>query len=60
MRLTPVSTAVKAVENFVEKPELAGIIAEISGEEFTFRPPPDFVDEMTRSNLEMFETLGYA
>jgi hypothetical protein len=60
MILTPISTAVKAVDNFVAKPELSGIIAEISGEEFTFRSPPEYVDEMTRKNFEMFETLGYA
>lgn len=47
------------MENFVARPELSGVIAEISGEEFTFRSHPECVDEMTRSSLEMFETLGY-
>jgi len=60
MILTPVSTAVKAVRNFVSKPELSGIIAEISGDNYTFRSPPEYVDSMTKSNLEVFEKLGYA
>lgn len=60
MILTPVSTAVKAVQNFVSKPELSGIIAEISGDDFTFRPHPEYVDAMTKSNLDMFGKLGYA
>lgn len=60
MVLTPVSTAVNAVEEFVRKPELTGVIAEVSGEKFTFRQAPEFVDVDTKNNIEMFWKLGYA
>lgn len=60
MILTPVSTAVNAVEEFVKMSELTGVIAEISGEKFTFRPPPEYVDEDTKANIETFWRLGYA
>ena len=60
MILTPVSTAVNAVEEFVTNSRLTGVIAEISGDNFTFRAPPDFVDEDTGKNLETFWRLGYA
>ena len=60
MILTPISTAVKAVESFVAKPEISGVIAEISGDEFTIRPPPEYVDAITKQNLDMFWQLGYA
>ena len=60
MILTPISTAVKAVESFVTKPELSGIIAEISGDDFTYRQPPEYVDSITKKNLDMFWQLGYA
>jgi hypothetical protein len=60
MILTPVSTAVNAVEEFVTNSRLTGVIAEISGDSFTFRAPPDFVDEDTGKNLETFWRLGYA
>lgn len=60
MILTPVSTAVNAVEEFIKKQELSGVCAEISGDKFTFRPPPEYVDENTEKNIEMFWKLGYA
>jgi NAD(P)-dependent dehydrogenase (short-subunit alcohol dehydrogenase family) len=60
MILTPVSTAVGAVEEFVRNRELSGICAEISGDKFTFRPPPEYVDEATGKNIETFWRLGYA
>lgn len=58
MILTPVSTAVNAVNEFVTKTDLSGIVAEISGDNFTFRDPPEFVDEDTAKNIEMFWKLG--
>jgi NAD(P)-dependent dehydrogenase (short-subunit alcohol dehydrogenase family) len=60
MILTPMSTAVDAVEEFVTNTKLTGEIAEISGEKFTFRAPPDYVDEDSAKNLETFWRLGYA
>jgi hypothetical protein len=60
MVLTPISTAVSAVEEFVKEPVLSGVIAEISGHRFTFRHTPEYVDSDTKSNLEMFWKLGYA
>ncbi|KAL3426635.1 hypothetical protein PVAG01_00144 [Phlyctema vagabunda] len=60
MIITPMSTIVAAVEEFVSKPEHNGIIAEISGDRFTFRDPPEYVDENTGKNIENFWQLGYA
>lgn len=60
MILTPVSTAVDAVREFMKRPEVTGVVAEISERKFTFRPPPEFVDESTGQNLETFWRLGYA
>jgi hypothetical protein len=60
MILTPMSTAVSAVEEFVTNPKVTGAIAEISGEKFTYRAQPEYLDESTEKNLDMFWTLGYA
>ena len=60
MILTPISVAVDAVREFVTKPELTGSTAEISGDKFTLRSPPEFVDEITKKNFDTFWSLGYA
>lgn len=60
MTLTPMSTAVSAVQEFVTNTKLSGVAAEISGDKFTFRTPPDFVDEISKKNLDQFLALGYA
>lgn len=60
MEITPMSTLIAAVVNFVENPELTGQIAEISGDNFKQREPPDFLDNITKKNLDMFSALGYA
>ena len=60
MILTPVSTAVNAVEQFVTDTKLTGVIAEVHGEKHTFRPPPEYVDADSAKNIEMFWTLGYS
>lgn len=60
MILTPMSTAVKAVEQFVDDSSLTGKVAELHGEHVTFAEPPEYVDEDTRTNIEMFVKLGYA
>jgi len=60
MHPTPMSTAIKAVQQFLTDPQLTGSTAEISGDDFTFREPPEFVDEITRLNFDAFWALGYA
>ena len=60
MALTPMSTAVSAVKEFVTNTKLSGVTAEISGDKFTIRTPPEFVDEITVKNFDAFWALGYA
>lgn len=58
MALTPISVLVDVVRELVMNPKLTGVVAEISGEKYTFREPPDFVDEITRQNMDAFWALG--
>ncbi len=60
MRLTPMSTLIDGVRELVSNHSLIGVVAEISGEKYTFREPPEFVDAMTRENFETFWRLGCA
>lgn len=60
MVLTPMSTATKAVDIFIQDPNLSGIVAEVHGDNVTFVNEPDYVDEDTKANIEMFWTLGHA
>lgn len=60
MILTPMSTATKAVAQFVADESLTGKIAEVHGEHVTFAEPPAYVDEDTGKNIETFWNLGYA
>ncbi|KAJ5887743.1 hypothetical protein N7495_007784 [Penicillium taxi] len=60
MILTPMSTAINSVAQFIEDESLSGKIAELHGEHVTFAEPPDFVDEDTRKNLQSFWNLGHA
>ncbi|KAI0179876.1 NAD(P)-binding protein [Hypoxylon sp. FL1284] len=60
MVVTPHSTLVKAVAQLVENPSVTGSVAEIHGDKVTMRPPHDYVDEDTQSNLEVFWKLGVA
>ncbi|KAF3400118.1 15-hydroxyprostaglandin dehydrogenase [NAD] [Penicillium rolfsii] len=60
MILTPMSTATKAVAQFVADESLNGKIAEVHGEHVTFAEPPAYVDEDTGKNIETFWNLGYA
>jgi hypothetical protein len=60
MKLTPMSTLLNAVKEFCLDTSLTGVTAEISGEKGTFRGPPEYVDEITKQNMEMFIALGYA
>ncbi|KAJ0424369.1 hypothetical protein BJY00DRAFT_326935 [Aspergillus carlsbadensis] len=60
MALTPMSTAQRAAQRFVDDPSLTGKIAELHGEHVTFAEPPAYVDEDTGRNIENFWALGYA
>lgn len=60
MLLTPMSVALDAIREFVTNQSMTGVTAEISGEKFTIRDPPELVDELTRKNFETFWKLGYA
>lgn len=60
MIVTPMSTLVKGVAQFVSDPSLSGELAEIHGDSVTLRPPHVFVDEDSKRNLENFWKLGYA
>ena len=60
MQLTPMETLLDAVEAFCTNTNLSGVTAEVSGQRFTFREHPEHVDDITKHNLAMFETLGYA
>ncbi len=60
MKLSPMTTLLNAVKDFCLDTTLTGVTAEISGDKATHRKHPDFVDEITKENLEMFITLGHA
>lgn len=60
MVTTPVSTAVRAVSQFVEDPSVTGKVAELHGENITFAEQKEYADESVRENIEMFWKLGYA
>jgi NAD(P)-dependent dehydrogenase (short-subunit alcohol dehydrogenase family) len=60
MTLTPISLAVDAVRELATNTQLMGVTAEISGNKYTFREQPEWVDEISRTNFEQFWKLGYA
>lgn len=60
MIITPMSTLVKGVAQFIADPSLSGQVAEIHGDNVSLRPPHEYVDEDSRKNLENFLNLGYA
>jgi hypothetical protein len=60
MKLTPMSTLLDSINEFCMDTSLTGVTAEISGEKGKHRSPPEYVDEITRENMEMFVKLGYA
>lgn len=60
MALTPMSTLISAIQEFTTNTSLTGVTAEISGEKFTIRHPPEFVDDITKKNFDAFWALGYA
>jgi len=60
MVITPMSTLINAVQEIATNPSLTGVTAEISGEKFTLRHPPEYVDDITKLNFDAFWRLGYA
>lgn len=60
MALTPMATAVNAVEKLMRDPSLTGKVLELHGENFSFAEQKEFADDGTRNNIEMFWKLGYA
>jgi NAD(P)-dependent dehydrogenase (short-subunit alcohol dehydrogenase family) len=60
MKLTPMTTLLNSVKDFCTDTSLTGVTAEISGEKGTHVWPPEYIDEITRENMEMFVKLGYA
>ncbi|GLA16187.1 hypothetical protein AnigIFM62618_002756 [Aspergillus niger] len=55
---TPISTVTKAVGQLFSSPELNGKILEISEDRITMAEPPPFVDESTKSNLDILGDLA--
>ena len=60
MTLTPMSTLISAVQDFTTDSTMTGVTAEISGEKYTIREPPELLDDITRKNFDAFWALGYA
>ncbi|KAH7386432.1 hypothetical protein BKA64DRAFT_735354 [Cadophora sp. MPI-SDFR-AT-0126] len=60
MIITPMSTLISAIQEFTTNTSLSGVTAEISGDKFTIREPPELVDDITRKNFDTFWALGYA
>jgi hypothetical protein len=57
MALTPMSTVIRSVAQFVEDESLTGVVAEIHDTDITFAQQPLFVDEGTAKNMDMFWNL---
>lgn len=53
--VTPMSTL---VVGFIDDPSLTGTVAEIHGDDVTFRPPHEYVDEDSR-RMEVFSRLAF-
>lgn len=60
MALTPMQTAINAVDRLMGDPSLTGRVLELHGESFSFAEQQEFVNDGTRDNIEMFWKLGYA
>lgn len=58
MHLTPMQTALDAIEAFLNNPTMVGCTAEISGEKFTLREAPAYLDERTAKNFVVFGEKG--
>ena len=60
MTKTPMSSLTSAVNEIMLSPQLTGVTLEISGEKVTHRMPPEWVDEISKTNFDSFWALGYA
>lgn len=60
MIITPMSTLIKGVAQFMADPGVSGEVAEIHGSSVTLRPFHEYVDQDTKKNLDNFWSLGYA
>ncbi|KIH90253.1 short chain dehydrogenase/reductase [Sporothrix brasiliensis 5110] len=60
MKMTPMTTLTKGVNEILTGSELSGGVAEIHGENVTFRAAPEFVDADSEANINNFWNLGYA
>ena len=60
MRMTPMSTLVKAVDGFVEDSKRSGEVVEVHGDKVSVRENYGFVDEDSEFNVRRFWELGYA
>ncbi|KAK0724836.1 hypothetical protein B0H67DRAFT_641334 [Lasiosphaeris hirsuta] len=54
MVVTPMSTLIRGVADFIADPSLTGQVAEIHGSSVTIRLQHEFVDKDTEHNIEMF------
>ncbi|KAJ8126622.1 hypothetical protein O1611_g7015 [Lasiodiplodia mahajangana] len=59
MIITPPSTLIAGLEKLLTNTSLNGQVAEIHGENVTFRPPHDIIDADTQHNLNEFARFGY-
>ncbi|ERS97855.1 hypothetical protein HMPREF1624_06026 [Sporothrix schenckii ATCC 58251] len=60
MKMTPMTTLTKGVNEILTGSEPSGGVAEIHGESVTFRAAPEFVDADSEANINNFWNLGYA
>lgn len=60
MKMTPMSTLVKAVDGFVEDASRTGQVVEVHGDKVTVREVYGYVDADSEANLRNFWSLGYA
>ena len=60
MHITPMATAMNAVDRLLGDTSLTGRVVELHGEKFNFAEQKEFADEGTKNNIEMFWKLGYA
>ncbi|KAF4334057.1 glucose 1-dehydrogenase 2 [Fusarium beomiforme] len=60
MIITPMSTMIRAVSQFLADPSMTGQVAELNEETITLRPHADYADAGAEHNNNMFWKLGHA
>ncbi|CEI41642.1 hypothetical protein FVEN_g3711 [Fusarium venenatum] len=60
MVITPMSTLIRAVQQFVTEPSRTGQVAELNEDTITMRPPVEYANAGAEHNNRMFWKLGYA